>query len=389
MKKTLQFILLFVCMISCSEGIRDVSDSMSLVPAEDFLEYEIDSDSEVPIFNLYTFEDNGTEYLTFSNRHSRTILIYELLSGKFVKKVEFAGEGPNGIGQWLYGYLMTDFNHIYVPSAHKETIFLTDTTGVFKDKIIYSYTEDGLNTLRAYYNNIDNVQLTFIGDSLYIPQSLNNSLGEDKWVKESPVSVVVDMNNGKVTRFPMNHPPLLPDREVRKTLEGGVAYSQVYNGKDFVYSFTMDEKLYQVNPQTGNYETFPVKSRYLPELKFRKSPEDFAQVLKKNCETAHYGNIFYDKFRKVYYRFACPETELGANLNYLKILHTGKKEFSIMILDEEFNILGETKFPAFTYVPHICFIREDGLYISTSHFMREDYSDDLLRFQRIELVKNK
>ena len=60
-----------------------------------------------------------------------------------------------------------------------------------------------------------------------------------------------------------------------------------------------------------------------------------------------------------------------------------------MILDEEFNILGETKFPAFTYVPHICFIREDGLYISTSHFMREDYSDDLLRFQRIELVKNK
>lgn len=68
--------------------------------------------------------------------------------------------------------------------------------------------------------------------------------------------------------------------------------------------------------------------------------------------------------------------------------HSGKKEFSIMILDENFKVLGETKFPPFTYVPHINFIRENGLFLSTSHFMREDYSDDWLRFQRIELKKN-
>ena len=68
--------------------------------------------------------------------------------------------------------------------------------------------------------------------------------------------------------------------------------------------------------------------------------------------------------------------------------HSGKKEFSIMILDENFKMLGETKFPPFTYGPQINFIREDGLYLSTSHFIREDYSDDWLRFQRIELKKN-
>ena len=72
----------------------------------------------------------------------------------------------------------------------------------------------------------------------------------------------------------------------------------------------------------------------------------------------------------------------------MQILHNGKKEFSIIILDEDLNIVGETKFPPFTYVPHICFIRKDGLYISASHFMREDYSDDWLRFQKFELQKN-
>ena len=124
---------------------------------------------------------------------------------------------------------------------------------------------------------------------------------------------------------------------------------------------------------------------YLSPITFKKKPDDFNQTLKAICEMASYQNILYDKYRKVYYRFAYPETELESNLNYMQILHNGKKEFSIIILDEDLNIIGETKFPPFTYVPHICFIREDGLYISTSHFMREDYSDDILRFQLIEL----
>ena len=389
MNKTFLFLLLFACMISCSEDKRDVNDSMSLVPTEDYLEYEIDSDSEVPIYNLYTFEDNSTEYLTFSNRYSRTILIYELLTGKFVKKVEFAGEGPNGIGQWLYGYMMKDFDHIYVPSAHKAELFLSDTTGVLRKRIDYVFTEEGMKTVRLYYMNQYNVQLTFIDNLLYIPQNLNATLGEDRWVEESPVCIVVDTITHKVKRLPMGFPQLISGRDVRNTIGGDLSYSQVYDGTNFVYSFSMDEKLYKVHHQTGDIKTYPVKSRYVKNLKFEKVLQDFPLLVKKTCEIAEYGNIFYDKYRKVYYRFVYPETELDVNLDYLKILHTGKKEFSIMILDEEFNILGETKFPAFTYVPHICFIREDGLYISTSHFMREDYSDDLLRFQRIELVKNK
>ena len=40
--------------------------------------------------------------------------------------------------------------------------------------------------------------------------------------------------------------------------------------------------------------------------------------------------------------------------------HSGKKEFSIMILDENFKVLGETKFPPFTYsLILILFVRTD------------------------------
>lgn len=385
MNKFVSWAFLLLIFVSCSN--KEISnDVYSLEPTDDFLEYEIDSDTEIPLFNLYTFEDNGVEYLTFSNRFSRTILIYDLNAQELVKKVVFAGEGPNGIGNWLFGYFVKDMNHIYVPSANREEIFITDTTGILRDKIDYSLTEDGESTVKAYYTNLDNVQMTFIGDSLFIPQMLNNRLG-DRMVEESKTFVVVNMHTRKVFHFPMNFPQLISTSDVRTTIEGALTYSQVYDGENFIYSFAMDENLYKVNPQSGCLSKIPAISRYISDLKFKKIPNDFTQNLKKTCETADYGNILYDKYRKVYYRFVYPETELEQGLNYLNILHTGKKEFSIIIMDENLKIIGETKFPAYTYLSYICFINKNGLYLSTSHFMREDYNDDVLRFQRFELVE--
>ncbi|MBQ2857561.1 MAG: DUF4221 family protein, partial [Bacteroidaceae bacterium] len=166
---------------------------------------------------------------------------------------------------------------------------------------------------------------------------------------------------------------------------GDLSYSMTYDGENFIYSFFCEDELYKVNPTDASVEKIPTASQYLSPITFKRIPDDFRQTLKATCEMASYQNILYDKYRKVYYRFAYPETALEDNLNYMQILHNGKKEFSIIILDEDLNIIGETKFPPFTYVPHICFIREDGLYISASHFMREDYSDDWLRFQKFEL----
>ena len=71
----------------------------------------------------------------------------------------------------------------------------------------------------------------------------------------------------------------------------------------------------------------------------------------------------------------------------IELLDYGRKKFSIIILDKEFNIIGETLFPDYSYNPGIMFIREDGLYISTCHPMNPLYNDDFLNFQKFELKK--
>ena len=179
-------ILLTICflLVACAEQ-AEPEDKYVLHPIDEYLEYKIDDDTRVPLYNLYTFKVKGIEYLTFSEPLSRVILIYNLLSGELVKKIYFDAEGNNGIGRWLFGYYIKDFNHIYIPSANTACIYLSDTTGVLKKKIDFSQTEDGLETNKAYYTNLDYAQLFFIGDSLYIPQILNKTFGEEKMVKES------------------------------------------------------------------------------------------------------------------------------------------------------------------------------------------------------------
>ena len=95
----------------------------------------------------------------------------------------------------------------------------------------------------------------------------------------------------------------------------------------------------------------------------------------------------YDKYRDVYYRFTFPEVEMDKEKSYLDIFHSGRKQFSIIILDKNMNIVGETLFPEYTYNPNLVFIRKDGLYLSISHVKRLDFDENTLRFQKIELVE--
>ena len=43
------------------------------------------------------------------------------------------------------------------------------------------------------------------------------------------------------------------------------------------------------------------------------------------------------------------------------------QSFSIIILNKDYEIIGETKFPGNTYAHHLCFVGKKGLYISENN----------------------
>lgn len=72
----------------------------------------------------------------------------------------------------------------------------------------------------------------------------------------------------------------------------------------------------------------------------------------------------------------------------MELMGYGRKNLSIMVLDKDFNVLGETMFPDYTYNSKLMIIREDGLYISDSHYMNPDFNDDVLSFKKFDLVES-
>ena len=95
----------------------------------------------------------------------------------------------------------------------------------------------------------------------------------------------------------------------------------------------------------------------------------------------------YDNENEVYYRIVYVPQEIDKNENALALLRSGRKQFSVMIYDEDFNVIGEHLFQALTYNPNLCFVSQGDLYISTNHVMNSDYSDDILCFQKMDLVE--
>ena len=190
------------------------------------------------------------------------------------------------------------------------------------------------------------------------------------------------MDTHKMTALPFVYPEY-PGSDLKLKKYGlETAFSRCYDQKHFIYSFYYDENIYVTSVDHQTIQKIPVKSEYVNKITLpgeqTAQPIDF-------CENSWYGNMLYDKYRKVYYRIAYPKTTIEKGIRPMELLAFGRKNFSIIILDKNFNKIGETLFPDYTYNPGIMFIDEDGLYISDSHYLNPNFNDDILSFRKFDL----
>nr|WP_302830518.1 DUF4221 family protein [uncultured Bacteroides sp.] len=379
-------ILLQLCFILFVLSCTSVNnaDLYMLEKTDKLLCFSVSDDVKIPQISVYPFRNNGQDFLSFQNFPKSDIYIYDMNSGNFVKKVSIKTEGDNSVLGSFGGYFAVDMEHIFIPSLYVNTIFVVDTIGNVKQKINYSNTESG--SMLIPFIPDSKSQMVFIGDSLYIPQTVNGMLG-DKAIEESPIKIVIDTAKATITALPMKFPPLISYKDFGTVGAFGAEYSCCYDEKNFIYSFYADEDLYLTSPTHKKIEKKKAKSKYIDNVTvFRSTEGNFQKMVKTQCEHASYGKILYDKYRDVYYRFAYPPCEINDySGDYVDLIRSGRKNFSIIILDNRLNIIGETSFPSYTYNSNLSFILEDGLYLSLNHIKNPDYSDDLLRFQKIEL----
>lgn len=383
MKKIL-FACFSVLIFSCNKNSSHIAEyDYELKEAKHRLSYNLESSTRYEFTNLFPYIEKDKEYLTFASDNE--ILFYDLQNGDLLFKTEIEPEGPNGVNGF-YGYHIEDMNHIYLTSCLQPFITQIDTSGSIKKKIKYGKTKSDYNVTPTFEStSFFNTPLVITNGQFYITQKPSFFHPMSK----TPVSIMIDTLNHTINELPFLFPPLFKDDELGTFSATSSSFSRDFNGNEFVYSFYFKENIYVASLDHKEIRQIPAKSKYISHLEIEKLNEDMYAGVKREFETANYGNMYYDKYRKVYYRMAYPEINLDNNkdINYVKLTCLGRIKFSIIIMDEHFNIIGETLFPEYQYCPSVLFVHKDGLYICNNNPMEVDFNEDILSFSCFELVK--
>jgi len=146
-----------------------------------------------------------------------------------------------------------------------------------------------------------------------------------------------------------------------------------------VMSFPNDEYIY-VTDAEGNKSKHFAGSSEMKTLKplANELYNDDGKTFRMQAEQGFYSGLKYDRWRKVYYRFAYNPINKFADRSTLG------QNASIIILNNEFEIIGESSINAKKYSFGINFINEDGLYFF-NHYQYEKEDDSQFSFDLFKL----
>lgn len=352
-----------------------------LTKSEKTISFKLDNETKnvSPYAAPYT-DKTGKEYLVFQNysfeNRSNELQFFDLKTQTLAFKINPEVEGPNGVGRIL-GCHIQDLDSIYVTSIFEAKLMRINKDRKVLEKISYEKSTDSIPLSDACFTTSYHKLATPIGKTLYMYS------GPDRWADKDPVTITFNMETKEIKALPFIYPDY-PGSDVKiKKFGMEDSFSRSYDGHRFLYSFLYDENIYVANPAHDSVYKVPVKSKFFDNVQL---PDELTAQAIDFCKNAMYGNLLYDPYREVYYRIAFPPTEVEKNIKPMELIEYGRKNFSIILLNKDLQIIGETLFPDYTYNPKQMMILADGLYISDSHYMNPRFSDDLLSFVRFDLT---
>jgi len=385
----ISIIILFFVLESCDNQDKkriETGNEVTLVPTGEILKLPIDNNTTLDCMAMFYFRDRetGKEYLTYLNSYKNEIHFYDLKLQKLESKVTCALEGPNGVGK-VSGFKVINRDSIFLTLGY--SIVLIDSKGQIIDKFSYKETKNGnlpipyFSTSRVYWPLVVKSKILYIPQELSfdLPYMLNDAIWPSP---NSKVCLIVNMINKKNEYLPMKHP--LANEVGLNT----VHFSREFDGNYFIYSFFDDPNVYVTRDHT-HVEEYYAPSIYFDKivhLKYKSMPS-FEKYNIDHITRSSYHNIIYDTKRKVYYRFVKLLDKYEKGDDMMRLVKY-PRNFSIIVLNKDFQVIGETKLPPGTYEYKNFFVAEKGLYLSINHIDNPNLDINALQFELIKLEYN-
>lgn len=384
MKNILIVIILTSVLLSCKtsteqknvkyvEEIKLVAEKK--IPDAIFYNWGISEKNKFPykIDDCKTFEYKNK--LLFFNINNFDLLISDYHTNKILYSIKLPQKKNLGTDYRLY---IRCIDSIYAFSHFQRRLVLLDTINVKKVYDFYDSKDI------KYFTRLTPNMFYVIDDFLYVNKLYNrNNDNSNKLLYK------INLSNRQIDEVYKNKVDFIFDLRY--------FYNYMYNflkldgSNTFIYSYFYSEDLYFYDYEKDKItKKIKAKSKYLDSIQV--PPRNVSKNWKQKqftLNTNSYYKIYYDKYNKRYYRFTkiiFKNEKLNneeINLINSNLIHKA----SIIILDEDFNTVGETLIDNFCYDFHHVFINKYGLHILNVNKTMEEENQlvfDIFKPEKIE-----
>lgn len=382
--------LLFLCVFfivnfGCGERSDPVASKFTdIKPAytnihlevEDTLHFKLveGAYNKIKSFN-YFIADNGASCISFYDRLSESVVIYDFASQKPLKKIKLK-KIIKGDKFYKTSVYVKNYDSLYITNFDK--LYLLDSAGKIKRKITFNNVE----TMAFFETPLPVVtkgHSTIMGVHPFVSEK---SLSD---IKDWKVLCDFDLDKGSCDlRYSL-------PRVYRKGLYGRrfMQFSYCYNDKNnLVFSFPADPNIYETD-LADYHVAYNGKSRFqnAPIEPVSKAALEKDEGGKEYALRDSYGPIYYDTNKKRYLRIA--KQKLSPEEFASK---TVQRKVSIIVFDQQFKIIGEFLCNNDYLLDTIFFTSDGGVYAQANvkdenalHFVRLAWKDD--RSESLQLTK--
>jgi hypothetical protein len=331
----------------------------------------------------YVFE-NGKEYLLHHNEFKKSIQVFNLGSGEVDQEILYPFKPPFGI-QVTQGFtaISLDSIFIFMPLSIRGSI-LINRKGEILDRYMPRKEESLEKSLinhvsfGAFPTILDGENLRFIQLPLFEISNPANINGEYRFER------LYNIRTNEITDSPESAFPTL-------------YHNKIWPGPDIQMSRVMDKKGRIINSwkysdslvvsTNGELRSVIAKSDYKNQQvsPFSINPVR-EEITQKIIEETKYYGIYYDEIRDLYYRTVQHSGVYDKHKEFQEM--DGLRNFSIIVLDKDFNKLNEVAFPGSIYNVYRVFVGNRGFYLPKNNVMNAELVEDTLSIDIFDFTKN-
>jgi hypothetical protein len=308
---------------------------------------------------------DGKEVFILMNPLVNKLIFYNYPSGEYVMEKSFQKEGPLGVGD-IASFYFNNSDSLFFTGKNPNFLYLTNIDNSFLTRYSFNFTKENRGKIPVL---TDESGIIFFKNSIY----LTNLMAYVPGMSSAPIEYKDLSNSFFSFTFDLKSETSSYNNLIFPQVYGNSIYPDYFNtisqqliNDQILYSFGLSDSIILYSPSNNKKNQHLVK--FSGESHYKKlalaekiediRPDNESEQLDLFLNSFNYKRTLYDQYKRLYYRFIeFPKPDVNNSFPQRM------KPLGLIVLDDQFNLIGEYDLGYGKYTSVNAFVSEQGLNI--------------------------